>query len=136
MNQELVDEIRIDLVLDDVMNETSLVEGNAAHDAKGRFAAKGAAAGGSKFGAEDARAGYQSGMMAAGRAAGIRAKKEGKSREEVRAAIKSGMKQHMEKHAPGGGNQDLGYKHGMSLEGAHNAKFVARADLAKARKGK
>jgi len=132
--EECVEDVLVDLVLEDVMNDGCMFESNQAHDAKGRFASKGGAASGGKFDSQDARAGYQSGTMAAGRAAGIWAKKEGKSREEVRAAIKSGMKAHMDKYAPGGGNQDLGYRHGMSLEGTHSAKFAARKELAAVRK--
>lgn len=80
--QEMAEEILVDLVLEDVMNETSLVEGNAAHDAKGRFTSKGAGAA------------YASGIMAAGRAAGIVAKKAGESRDDVRQAIVRGMSDH------------------------------------------
>ncbi len=90
MKQELVDEILVDLVLEDVMNETSLVEGNAAHDAKGRFTSKGAGAGDSAA----ITAAYKSGAMAAGRAAGIRAKAIGHGREEIRKMIQTAMREH------------------------------------------
>jgi hypothetical protein len=84
MNKAIVEDVLIDLILDDVMEGSTLFEFNPRRDAAGRFTSKGAGEA------------YAHGIMAAGRIAGMLAKDKGADRERVRAAIKAGMEKHVQ----------------------------------------
>lgn len=83
MNESIAADVLVDLLLDDIMEGSALLEFNPSRDAAGKFTSKGAGEA------------YAHGVMAAGRVAGIAAKTKGADRAGVRAAIKAGMDQHV-----------------------------------------